>query len=244
MKTSKISVIIASYNGQEFIAEAIESINKQTYPVKEIIVVDDGSTDKTEEIVKNQNGNIRFIKQQHKGDPAFGRNIGIGEAKGELIAFLDQDDMWPENKLEIQVERLERFAEAQVDVGTTKLLISETVDKNSAFANRLKDSGQYFLLSSGVFRKSVFEEMGLFAEDMTYHASDFDWIVRAAENEVLFSVHGQPTHLYRIHDNNYSNDIKKLRMGVAEVFKNSLFRRKLAGKGMFKGFPKLKTIKS
>jgi hypothetical protein len=88
------------------------------------------------------------------------------------------------------------------------------------------------------------KQIGLFDENMRYHASDFDWIVRATEGEILFSTHNETTLLYRIHDNNYSNDHEKLRMGVAEVFKNSLIRRKRAGKGMFKAFPKLKTITS
>jgi len=66
----KITAIIPAYNGEKYIAEAIQSINRQTLPVEEIIVVDDGSEDNTEKLVKNQQGNIRYIKQPHRGDPA------------------------------------------------------------------------------------------------------------------------------------------------------------------------------
>src|SRR5690349_595385 len=93
-----ISVIVPTYNGQEFLGAALASIHSQNYPALEILVVDDGSTDATEEIARGF-PDTRFIQLSHRGRPAFGRNEGIRQARGELIAFLDQDDLWAETAL-------------------------------------------------------------------------------------------------------------------------------------------------
>ncbi len=239
-KRTEITAIIPTYNGAKYVAEAIQSINRQTYPVEEIIVVDDGSDDETETIVMNQEGNIRFIKQPHKGDPAFGRNTGIREAKTGLIAFLDQDDLWPENKLEIQTKNLMRFPEAMVDVGITHVF-NQKGEKFEHDFGRFKEFEQYFLLSSGLFRKSVFDTIGLFDEKIKFHASDYDWIFRAVENKVMFNLHKEITLLYRHHEENYSNSFVKLRLGLMEVVKRSLVRRRNKDNGSIMPLPPMNT---
>jgi len=100
-----LSAIVPTYNAAGFLAEAIESIRWQTYQPVEIIVVDDGSTDDTAEVVRGLGGEIRYVEQANAG-PAAARNRGLELAQGELIAFLDADDRWPRDKLEIQVPRL------------------------------------------------------------------------------------------------------------------------------------------
>jgi len=95
-----ISAVIPTYNRANFILQAIQSIQKQTFQVKEIIVVDDGSTDGTKELVKDED--IVYIQQQNSGVSS-ARNRGIKEAKYEWIAFLDSDDIWHEQKIEEHV---------------------------------------------------------------------------------------------------------------------------------------------
>lgn len=243
MKTVSVSVIIPTCNGEAFIAEAINSVISQTYPILEIFLIDDGSTDQTKEIIKKFSKHLRLIKQSHLGDPAFGRNRGIREAKGEFIAFLDQDDLWPEDKLHIQVDNLERYPDAEVDVGITKVLNQRSDKNNASDFGRFNEFDQYFFLASGLFRKDVFDRIGMFDENMKYHGSDFDWILRAAEAGVLFNLHNEITLLYRLHMGNYSNNPVKLKLGIVEVFKKSLIRRKRKGNGSFAAFPKLKTAK-
>ncbi|MDC0840477.1 glycosyltransferase [Limnospira maxima] len=89
----RVSVIIPVYNGDRFLGEAIESVLSQTYQDYEIIVVDDGSTDGTSEVVASLGDKIRYFHQENQGS-AVARNLGIHQAKGELIAFLDADDFW------------------------------------------------------------------------------------------------------------------------------------------------------
>src|SRR5579863_4931679 len=100
-----VSVVIPTYNYARFLGQAIDSVLAQTCPVKEIIVVDDGSTDDTFNVLARYGPAVRALKQKNCG-PAAARNRGVGIAGGDLIAFLDADDFWMPDKLAKQVRRL------------------------------------------------------------------------------------------------------------------------------------------
>jgi glycosyltransferase involved in cell wall biosynthesis len=103
--TGRVSVIMPCYNGERFIADAIRSFLAQTYANKELIVVDDGSTDRSAEIVAGFGNAVKLISQPNEG-PSAARNRGLHAAKGEFIAFLDADDWWAPNFLEAMVSAL------------------------------------------------------------------------------------------------------------------------------------------
>lgn len=103
MHDPTISVVIPTYNRARFLPAAVASVRAQTYPCDEILIVDDGSTDDTTEVVAAMGAGVRLIRQANAG-PAAARNRGIQEAKGELVAFLDTDDRWLPGKLAAQVE--------------------------------------------------------------------------------------------------------------------------------------------
>lgn len=98
-----ISIIIPTFNRRDYITTALDSVLKQTYEDHEIIVVDDGSTDDTKDVLKPYQDNIRYFYQDNSGIPTT-RNRGIREARGDYIAFLDSDDYWLPEKLERQIE--------------------------------------------------------------------------------------------------------------------------------------------
>lgn len=98
----KVSVIVPLYNSERFVAAAVESILQQSYPPYEIIVIDDGSSDRSQEKLSPYRDRIHYIYQNNQGVAA-ARNRGIQQATGDLIAFLDHDDYWFPNKLEKQV---------------------------------------------------------------------------------------------------------------------------------------------
>jgi glycosyltransferase involved in cell wall biosynthesis len=98
----KISVIIPTYNSANYLPEAIESVLAQTYKNFEIVVIDDGSTDNTKEVVVPYLDQIVFLETEN-GDPAKARNHGIRKSSGEYVAFLDADDIWCPDKLERQL---------------------------------------------------------------------------------------------------------------------------------------------
>ena len=109
-----VSIIIPTFNSAKFLSQTIESALNQTYKNTEIIIVDDNSTDKTVEIIKNyqnKNSKIKFYKIKNykktgSGSGSKPRNFGIKKSKGKYIAFLDSDDLWEKNKLQRQVETI------------------------------------------------------------------------------------------------------------------------------------------
>jgi glycosyltransferase involved in cell wall biosynthesis len=103
-----VSVIIPTYNCARYVNTAIQSVLEQSYSNTEIIVVDDGSTDETRDVIQSFKKEIVYIHQENKGLPG-ARNRGIQEASGEYVAFLDADDLWRKDKLEIQAQVLESF---------------------------------------------------------------------------------------------------------------------------------------
>jgi glycosyltransferase involved in cell wall biosynthesis len=116
-----ISAVIPAYNCAAFIEEAIDSILRQSQPIDEIIIVDDGSTDNTEELVRSMANNtanptIVYTKQDNEG-PSSARNRGIEIAKGDWIAFLDADDRWTPNKIALQMAALEKEPTLQLIAG-------------------------------------------------------------------------------------------------------------------------------
>lgn len=108
-----ITVIIPAYNCEDFIRHAIESVLNQTYRNIELIVVDDGSTDRTPQVVSRYGDNVKYIKQAN-GGVSKSRNTGIRHSRGEYIAFLDADDIWDRNKLEIQMICFRKYPEVKM----------------------------------------------------------------------------------------------------------------------------------
>ena len=133
-----VSVIIPTYNRAHLIKRSAESVLNQTYTNLELIIVDDGSTDDTEEVVKTLNDNrVTYIKQPNQGACA-ARNNGIDHAKGEFIAFQDSDDVWHEDKLEKQIKCLKETG-ADFCFCSVKTSTSLGFKKKSKFVNDIKE---------------------------------------------------------------------------------------------------------
>ncbi len=110
LRDNLISVIIPVYNAERYIKHTLDSVIQQDYPDKEVIIVDDCSTDKSSEIIKdymNRCSYIRYYRLDKNSGVAMARNTGIKLAKGRFIAFIDSDDVWKEGKLSRQVAMFE-----------------------------------------------------------------------------------------------------------------------------------------
>jgi glycosyltransferase involved in cell wall biosynthesis len=103
----RVSVVIPTYNRLQLLKETLDSVLRQTIPVHEIIVVDDGSTDATHDLVRSYRPPVVLVTQEHLGLPV-ARNRGIAQATGEWIAFLDSDDIWTPTKIERQLQYLDQ----------------------------------------------------------------------------------------------------------------------------------------
>lgn len=182
-----VSVIIPTYNRRDFLAEAVASVQSQTYRDWELIVVDDGSEDGTRGMVESLPGPLRFISQEHRGVSA-ARNRGLAEARGEWIAYLDSDDLWHPRKLEIQVRYVESHPEAVVTY-TDEIWIRRGVRVNQRARHR-KYSGDIFAYclslcivspSSALLRKDVLARAGGFDEDFPV-CEDYDLWLRLSRD--------------------------------------------------------------
>lgn len=227
-----LSVIIPAYNGAGFLAEAVESIYRQNYHPLEIIIVDDGSTDDTPRIAANFKNGVRYIHQNHSGRPAVGRNRGVRESVGEIMGFLDQDDLWPANKLALQLPPLLDDLSLDVILGHTQMLHLSSQVKGEREFEATSKPVNYMLLSSALFKKPVFEKVGLFDESLTYFGDDLDWFIRAKEQGVSVRQLKEVTLFWRIHKTNTSHTrpIRDHASGydraLTEVIKKLLDRRR------------------
>ncbi len=211
--TQKISVVIPTYNYADFISEAVESVLAQTFPVFEIIVVDDGSNDNTEEVIKQFGDKVKYIKQRNGGVCA-ARNNGVENAGGDFIAFLDADDVWFPEKIEKQMAK---FAE-DTKIGLVHCRMRE-FDTESGETMRLHLEGEEGWVADGLllFDKTIiigcggsiivsrkaFETVGGFDTNLKV-GEDWDFCYRIARKfkvgfvrEILvdYRYHGNNSHL-------------------------------------------------
>ncbi len=223
-----VSVVIPCYNAARFVMDAVDSVLAQTIPVREILVIDDGSSDHPEEVLARYGERIRVIKQENAGVSA-ARNRGIREAKGELIAFLDADDRWLPHKLARQIEYL--VAHPEVAVVHTDVLIWNSEKRETSYEPMGRERYQgncyekFFFecrisASTILARKQCLEDVGGFDERVTA-AEDLDLWLRLARRWP-FGFVDEPLKLYRKHDSNVTGDSKKMAVGRAFVYAKAL----------------------
>jgi glycosyltransferase involved in cell wall biosynthesis len=220
-----VSVIMPAYNTAAFIPDAVESIRRQAYPRLELIIVDDGSTDGTAEVSKGLTGlSVQYVYQPN-GGPAQARNHGLRLARGQVIAFLDADDLWPADRLSCQLPYLER--DPLTDVVLGRIQCFHSMPRADGGSEMQICSPAFVLLSptTALFRRRVFERVGGFDEAMRY-GEDTDWFMRAREQRVPMVVHDDVTVLYRRHQNNMTRGRDAKELHVLSVLKKSLDRRR------------------
>ncbi len=178
----RVSVIIPTYNRRDSVREAIESVLKQRIPPYEVIVVDDGSEDDTNSVVRGFGGRVRYERTGHRGVSA-ARNVGVGLSRGSWIAFLDSDDLWLPDKLRIQMDFLKANAAYRI-CQTEEVWVRDGRRVNPKRYHE-KPEGYCFerLLerclvspSAVVLRRSLLDEAGGFDEEMPA-CEDYDlWL--------------------------------------------------------------------
>lgn len=216
LENPDISVIITTYNRANFIDRAIKSVLNQIYQDFEIIIVDDGSTDNTEEIIKGyKDKRIIYIKHKKNQGISAARNTRIKKSRGEYIAFLDSDDEWVPEKLSKQVKILQNES-TEVGVVYSNLCY---IDENGKDMNKLlnpKREGYIYkdLLgencvgppSTLLIRKECFNQVGLFDSQQDAH-EDWDMWIRIAKS-YKFALIKIPLVKYRLHSNQISKNLE------------------------------------
>ncbi|MDH4232119.1 MAG: glycosyltransferase family 2 protein [Nitrospirota bacterium] len=205
MKKPFVSVIIPVYNGARFIAEAVESVCVQNYEPLEIIVVDDGSTDDTPMIVRSFQ-DIRYIRQANQGVAA-ARNTGIENSRGELIAFLDADDYWTHDKLNIQVDCLLKHPHVGYTLGMQRNFLESGTERPFWLREEHLLEEHTGFLPTLLIRRRIFDRVGLFNTDFRI-TEDVEWFSRAEDVCIPRMVVPEVVLYRRIHDANLSYQTK------------------------------------
>jgi glycosyltransferase involved in cell wall biosynthesis len=220
----EISVILPVYNGEVFVVEALESVFRQGYDPLEVIVVDDGSTDRTGEIVRGYGDRVRYCHQDNAG-PAAARNVGLRAASGEVFAFIDADDLWPEGKLNLQMARFEENPSLEVVVGRVQYFVLTQSPTGRAEFVPFQAPVLGANLGAGLYKKSVFQKLGYFDAAFRF-CEDVDLFLRIREERVPMLVVDAVTLFYRLHDANMSRERAQRNEVFLRALKHSLDRRR------------------
>jgi glycosyltransferase involved in cell wall biosynthesis len=197
-----VSVIIPVYNGEQYLAEALDSVFAQEYRPLEVIVVNDGSTDGSADLARSYAG-VRYLEQVNQG-PAAARNRGIAASAGEFIAFLDHDDVWAPNKLSIEVALLRSNPHLGCVMSRAELFLEGLQEWPKWVALGLEGLGKVTHIQSAlVVRRDVFHHVGFL--DATYRvAEDTEWLLRASDAGVEITYMARVLMRRRIHSGNLS----------------------------------------
>jgi len=228
-----VSAIIPTFNRAGLLVEAIDSVLRQTRVPEEIVVVDDGSTDNTEQVVSGYGGRVRYIRQTNAG-PAAARNRGIREASSQFIALLDSDDLWEMNRLASQLAVLATHPELDVLFGleskftheaqhdgceikdrfVLETLNSATVTVTDPFGLLVREN--FIPTSSVLFRKDCIPTVGLIDESLP-QAEDYDFWLRFALHGYRFGFVNGVMCYRRQHEGNLVNQWVKRTSCTAAV---------------------------
>lgn len=221
----EFSVIIPVYNRERLIEKALDSVFAQTFDDFEVIVVDDGSTDQTAEVVRAHPSSVQLIRQENSG-PGAARNTGIEAASGEYVAFLDSDDKWFPWTLSTYNTVIEENDQPALIGGTThpfqdgdELL---EVDKKSLVADRYPDfldaagEGEYISTNAAAARRSAVEDAGgFFSADL--NAEDHDLAFRLGAASGFVQVRAPTLVAVRRHDHQLTGQIRKTWRGLMHL---------------------------
>lgn len=234
-----VSIIIPTYKRTDYLKLTLESIQQQTFQKFEIVVVDDGSPNDENQKLCDSFDKVKYIKISNSGGPSKPRNIGIEQSKGKYIAFVDDDDLWLPNKLEKQIEILERNPDFGIVHGCCNV-----IDENGLLQNRIigrpgtpeikhgdvsmRMIGNWTVMMPTSFvRREVIDEVGFFNEEMPPAGEDMEFWSRCSFITKFYYL-DEPLVQYRIHSRNISSNLKNyilLPLYLKKVIENQLFKK-------------------
>lgn len=220
---ARVSVVIPVYNGARYLGAALDSVLGQTHPPDEVVVVDDGSTDATPAVMAAYGARIVAVRQENRGGGA-ATNRGIAAATGEILAFLDADDLWLPGKLALQCAGLDA---ADAVFGHIVQFISPDLPPERAAAMHCPVGPQPGLCKTTMaIRRAAFDRVGGFDEALS--AVDFvDWYPKALETGLRMAMLPEVVARRRIHDANNGVRLRDAqRSGNVDAIKRALDRRR------------------
>jgi len=228
---SGVSVIIPNLNMARYLPDAVASIVRQGVPVAEILIIDAGSNDDSVAVIADlasRHPQIRILHSDKK-NPSAVRNRGLAAARGEIIGFLDADDLWPPDKLARQLARL--AAEPPVRVVSGFVQYFDRLDRENLVpaADSRLETLFHVHLGAAVFHHSVFDEVGRFDENLLY-SEDVDLLLRIREAGIPMTILRARTLYYRRHDDSLMSRADRAKeRDFKSALASSLVRRRRKG---------------
>jgi glycosyltransferase involved in cell wall biosynthesis len=222
----KLSVLIPCYDAARYLAEAVESALAQEVPLHEIVVVDDGSTDGTERLVVTFGGPVRYHRQTHAGIAA-ARNRALALSTGDLLAFLDADDVWPAGSLGARLAALEADATLEYVYGEVEQFVSPELPDEWArrHAAAISTPSSARLAGTMLVRRRVFDTVGGFRETLRI-GETVDWVARADSLGNPKRSHPRQVLRRRLHATNTGLTRQDSRSDYLAVARAALARRR------------------
>ena len=238
MSITNVSIIMPAYNSSRWISDSIQSVFEQNYVQWELLIVDDGSTDNTKNIVKDflNDKRIKYFYQDNYG-PAVARNLGISKASGKYLAFLDSDDLWKPNKLELQLNYLKNNPDCCLIHTNYSTFESNTQNSKPFrqtpwFSNW--DENERLLMFDTIGTLTVFtktqliKNLGGFRNDF-HGTEDWDLWIRVSKEGKISKLHDN-TAYYRIHPEGISQSFDKHLIELDKVYNQHVFESKIHNK--------------
>jgi len=219
-----ISVIIPAYNAERYFVETLKSVLEQTYHTLEVIVVDDGSTDKTKAIIDTFHEYLsRVISQKNEGIGS-ARNHGVGVCRGKFISFLDADDLWVPEKLSLQLEAFSKHPDSDMVFGHVEQFISPEIDPKERVKIQCPVKPMPGVVAGTLLiRRDAFWKVGLF--DPSLKVGEFiDWYARAKDANLKELLLPETLLKRRIHSTN--TGLEQSQDQYLKVLRNTLERRR------------------
>jgi teichuronic acid biosynthesis glycosyltransferase TuaG len=233
MTSPLVSVIMPAFNAEKYIVESIESVLKQTYLNWELLIVDDGSTDTTAAIVKQyqlKDTRIKYFYQEN-GRQGKAKNLAIKNSKGDYIAFLDADDLWLKNKLEISIQEISDNDYSLIF--TDCYIFEEDIPASFSGLKTMKVENAVYkghpaLLSflhynkipnlTVVVKKDIMLKAGDFTNKVV--AEEYEMWLRLLENQAIFKSIAIPLSCYRIHEESITAQDRHATFEIIEIIKD------------------------
>jgi glycosyltransferase involved in cell wall biosynthesis len=227
--TLDVSVIIPVFNGEKYISEAIVSVLNQAAAHKEVILVDDGSTDQTLSIAERFVPLIRIVRQENRGAAA-ARNTGVGESCGKYLTFLDADDLWMPGHTEVLLTAFEEHPEADVVMGELEQFVSPELGE--AHAQHLRNELKVmpgFHPGCMLISRQTFDQVGPLNEKLRL-AEFVDWFARAQHENLNMHQVNRIVYKRRIHTTNQGMTKRDQMQDYTAALRDKILRNRKAGK--------------
>jgi glycosyltransferase involved in cell wall biosynthesis len=220
----EISVVVPVYNGERYLAESIRSVLDQGHAALELLVVDNGSTDGTADVARSF-PSVRYARLPERG-LSQALNFGIERCRGAFLAFLDADDLWPPNRLAVQLDAFTRDPAVEAVFGHVEQFISPELDESAKARLTVRDRylpGRH--RGSMLIRTESFRKVGPFDPSIPY-GEFLDWYMRAVDHGLRERMLPDVLTRRRIHGANLGYTERNRRVEYARVLKRGLDRRR------------------